>query len=76
MTKSANKLNRLLALAEPLSQDLVKEIESGKIIGMENKERAEVLSNYDWDKSEALRIWCFGPENNGPNILNELTVGI
>jgi elongation factor 2 len=32
--------------------------------------------NYSWDKDEAKRIWSFGPEETGPNILCDLTKGV
>jgi elongation factor 2 len=31
---------------------------------------------FDWDKDDALRIWCFGPENSGGNILSDKTAGV
>lgn len=41
------------------------------------KIRAKVLSEeYDWEKDDALRIWCFGPENTGGNILADKTAGV
>jgi len=44
---------------------------------MENKERARLLSDqYEWDKNDALRIWCFGPETTGPNIVVDKTTGV
>ena len=41
------------------------------------KERAKILADeYEWDKSEALKIWSYGPENAGPNILCDATKGV
>lgn len=40
------------------------------------KARARYLAeNYDWNIAEGRKIWSFGPEGNGPNILVDLTKG-
>ena len=42
----------------------------------EQKSRARYLSeNYGWDLTEGRKIWCFGPEGSGPNVLVDLTKG-
>jgi elongation factor 2 len=48
-------------------------IEKGEVSFKDDfKLRAKLLSDeYDWDKNEALKIWTFGPDNTGPNILTE-----
>lgn len=28
-----------------------------------------MTDKFDWDKNDTLKIWSFGPENKGPNIL-------
>jgi len=39
--------------------------------------RAKTLcEEFEWDKEDALRIWAFGPENSGPNILTNKTMGV
>ena len=44
---------------------------------MDPKERANVLAKeFDWDKGDALKIWSFGPENQGANILCDATKGV
>jgi len=35
-----------------------------------------LCENFDWDKNDALKIWSFGPENTGPNILIDGTKGV
>lgn len=35
-----------------------------------------MAETYGWDKSEALKIWCYGPENQGANILVDVTKGV
>lgn len=31
---------------------------------------------YDYDVTEARKIWCFGPDGTGPNILVDCTKGV
>jgi len=43
----------------------------------EMKERARYLAEkYDYDATEARKIWCFGPEGTGPNIVVDVTKGV
>jgi len=40
------------------------------------KIRAERLfKEFDWDKTDALKIWCFGPDNEGANVLVDTVKG-
>jgi len=64
--------------AEPLDEELINDIEK-EIINpkQEPKQRAKLLtSKYNWDPNEAKKIWCFGPENNGPNLMVDCTKGV
>lgn len=78
MTKSPNKHNRIYGVAEPLHKDLPDAIESGKIsVKDDPKVRAKVLNDdFEFDKNDALKIWAFGPENTGPNLLVDTTKGV
>lgn len=39
--------------------------------------RARYLADtYDWDVSEARKIWAFGPEGTGTNIFVDVTKGV
>jgi elongation factor 2 len=31
---------------------------------------------FNWDKEEARKIWCFGPEQSGPNVFIDRTIGV
>lgn len=31
---------------------------------------------YGYDVTEARKIWCFGPDNEGPNLLMDITKGV
>ena len=76
MSKSANKHNRLYVHAEPISEELSLAIENGDInMKMEPKERVRVFGLYDWDKAEALKVWSFGPDGEGPNVITDATKG-
>jgi len=77
LTKSANKHNRMFATAAPLSSQLVEAIEKEEIDPKgDPKIRAERLAReFEWDKTDALKIWCFGPENTGTNLLVDCVKG-
>lgn len=78
MTKSANKHNRVYCKAQDFSDELASQIENGQITPKDDpKSRANLLSTeYGWDKEQAMRIWSFGPENMGANILVDMTQGV
>jgi len=41
------------------------------------KERSKLLADvYDCDATEMRKIWCFGPEGTGPNIVVDVTKGV
>lgn len=35
-----------------------------------------MVETYGWDKNEAMKIWAYGPENQGANILVDVTKGV
>jgi elongation factor 2 len=78
LSKSPNKHNRLFRVAEPIKDELVDDLERGIINAKdEAKKRAKVLSEkYEWDENDAKKIWCFGPEGNGPNVVVDQTKGV
>ena len=78
LVKSPNKHNRLYVKASPLGEDLTRAIESGVIASRDDfKARAQVLEEeYRWDRMEARKIWCFGPDTTGPNVLVDVTRGV
>ncbi|CAG5123635.1 unnamed protein product [Candidula unifasciata] len=76
LAKSVNKLNKLYMMASPLPEGLSEEIERGDL-SSDIKERARYLAdNYSFDVNEARKIWCFGPNNSGPNIFIDSTHGV
>jgi elongation factor 2 len=78
LSKSQNKHNRLYVKALPLEEELTVAIESGKVSSRDDfKARARVLADeYGWDVTDARKIWCFGPDTTGPNLLVDVTKGV
>jgi elongation factor 2 len=78
LAKSPNKHNRIYLVAEPMSDDVCKDMEDGKLgPKADPKEKAKMLrEKYDWDDNDARKIWCYGPETEGANIVVDQTVGI
>jgi len=78
MTKSPNKHNRLTMKASPLDEELTNMIEGGKVTPKDDiKSRSKILvDEFDWDKVDATKIWSFGPENTGANLLVDVTKGV
>ena len=78
LSKSPNKHNRLFVKASPLGDELAQDIEDEKCgPKTETKERSKLLvDKYEWDKSDSQKIWCFGPDTNGPNILVDTAKGV
>ena len=78
LAKSANKHNRIFMKSMPLSNDLSNEIE-GETCGpkTETKERNRILvDKYEWDKTDASKIWCYGPDKTGANIIVDGTKAV
>jgi elongation factor 2 len=78
LSKSPNKHNRLYMIAEPLDEEVSKEIEAGKIGPRDDfKARARILADdHGWDVTDARKIWCFGPDTNGANLLVDQTKAV
>jgi elongation factor 2 len=78
LSKSPNKHNRLYMTAEPLNGDLANAIEDGKITSRDDpKVRARTMADdFGWDVGDARKIWCFGPDGNGANLLVDVTKGV
>ncbi|MBW02053.1 Elongation factor 2, partial [Eschrichtius robustus] len=78
LSKSPNKHNRLYMKARPFPDGLAEDIDKGEVSSrQELKQRARYLAEkYEWDVAEARKIWCFGPDGTGPNILTDITKGV
>jgi len=79
MSKSPNKHNRVYMTARPLEDGLPEAIDEG-IVGPrdEPKVRGRTLAEkFGWDKDiGARKIWCFGPDTQGPNMVIDMTKGV
>merc|ERR1719454_683461 len=71
LSKSPNKHNRLYMKAQPFPEGLADEIEDKKITPRDDpKVRGRYLSEkYEWDVNDARKIWCFGPDGDGANMV-------
>ncbi|VDP89142.1 unnamed protein product [Echinostoma caproni] len=78
LSKSPNKHNRLTMRATPLTGEVFVDIDDGKISNKQDlKDRGRYLADtHGWDVQEARRIWCFGPESTGPNVVVDVTKGV
>merc|ERR1719281_1374001 len=78
LSKSPNKHNRLFMKAVPMPDGLAEDIDDGKVIPRDDcKIRGRYLADtYEYDITEARKIWCFGPDTNGPNLMIDCTKGV
>jgi elongation factor 2 len=78
LSKSPNKHNRLYMKAVPMPEGLPEDIDKGDVNARdEAKNRGKVLADkFGYDVNEARKIWCFGPDGTGPNIMVDVTKGV
>ncbi|KAJ9654045.1 translation elongation factor 2 [Neophaeococcomyces mojaviensis] len=78
LSKSPNKHNRLYVIAEPLGEDVSLAIEGGKVNPRDDfKARARVLADdFGWDVTDARKIWAFGPDTTGANLVVDQTKAV
>merc|ERR1712037_371158 len=78
LSKSSNKHNRLYMKASPFPEGMADEIEDKKITPRDDvKTRARYMSEkYEWDVNDCRKIWCFGPDQNGANMVIDVTKGV
>merc|ERR1711981_298169 len=79
LAKSPNKHNRIFMTAEPIDNDLVLEMEDDKVTpkAKDTKEQIAYLAkNYSWNPDHAKKIWCFGPDVTGPNVVVDAAKGV
>ncbi|ETO11084.1 hypothetical protein RFI_26291 [Reticulomyxa filosa] len=71
-----NKKNRLTMVCEPLDKTICRAIESNQVnIDMPPKQIGQFFeTNFGWDELAGRHIWAFGPDKNGPNILQDDTL--
>jgi len=78
LSKSPNKHNRLFMTCTKMPDGLAEDIDSGDVTSRQDfKLRGRYLADtYDWDVGEARKIWCFGPEGTGPNMVIDVSKGV
>lgn len=78
LSKSPNKHNRLYVSAAPLAEELATDIEAGKVTPRDDfKARARILADdHGWDVTDARKIWAFGPDTTGANLLVDQTKAV
>jgi elongation factor 2 len=78
LSKSPNKHNRIFMKAFPMTEECASDIESGKISPKDDfKARARILAEeHGWDVTDARKIWCFGPETTGANLIVDTSKGV
>jgi elongation factor 2 len=75
LSKSPNKHNRIFMKALPLGDQLTNDIEADKISAKQDPKirYRQMADDYEWDPNDAKKIWCFGPETTGANLLVDVT---
>merc|ERR1712226_1154000 len=78
LSKSPNKHNRIYGRATPLGDDLSQAIDDDKITAKQDpkERRIKLRDEFEWDPNDALKIWCFGPETTGPNVVVDTTKAV
>jgi len=78
LAKSPNKHNRIYLKAEPLDEEMSKGIEDGTLgPKADPKERSTKLKQqFTWSDNDARKIWCWGPETQGANVVVDVTQGV
>jgi len=71
-----NKKNKITMVAEPLDAGIAEDIEGGKVsIKWPIRKVGKYFEeHYGWDLLASRSIWAFGPDETGPNILQDDTL--
>ncbi|KAG0644805.1 P-loop containing nucleoside triphosphate hydrolase protein [Tuber brumale] len=74
--QTPNKKNKITMVAEPLDSGIAEDIESGKVsIKWPIRKVGKFFEeNYGWDLLASRSVWAFGPDERGPNILQDDTL--
>jgi elongation factor 2 len=35
-----------------------------------------LVDEFGWEKDDTAKIWCFGPDNTGPNMVIDMTKAV
>ncbi|KAI1434110.1 P-loop containing nucleoside triphosphate hydrolase protein [Xylaria sp. CBS 124048] len=74
--ETPNKRNKITMIAEPLDDGIAEDIESGRVKMRDGARKVGRFfqDQYGWDLLAARSIWAFGPDETGPNILQDDTL--
>lgn len=76
MSKSANTHNRLFCTGQPITEEFSLALEKGDIPMRDQKEKTKILTEkFGFEKTEVPKIWAFGPDGEGPNLIIDATSG-
>lgn len=82
LSKSANKHNRLFMKATPMPIKMINDISEKVIVPNPSDAKAqarEIVEKYpvfDVNELGPKKLWAFGPEGNGPNLLIDSSAGV
>ena len=82
LSKSANKHNRLFMKATPMPIQMINDIADGQIVPNPQDAKAqarEVVEKYpEFDVNELgpKKLWAYGPEGTGPNLMIDASSGV
>merc|ERR1711957_1072798 len=69
----------IIMTAEPIENDLVVEMEDEKVSPKlkDTKDQINYLAkDWSWNPEHAKKIWCFGPDVTGPNVVVDAAKGV
>lgn len=78
LSKSPNKHNRLYMRAVPMPDGLADDIENGKVSPRDDPKarKSYLCEHFNFDATDAMKIWTFGPESTGANLMIDVTKGV
>jgi len=78
LAKSPNKLNRIFISSSPMEPSLLQSIDKGEISAHDEpqKRARELTQQHGWEADTAKKIWCFGPDTQGANLLIDGTKAV
>ncbi len=61
-----------------MEDGLAEAVDEGRVGPRDDpKGRSKILAEeFGWDKDLAKKIWCFGPDTTGPNMVTDVTKGV
>jgi len=78
LAKSPNKHNKIFLKCEPLKEELTVDLENQVIRPNDDSKliARHLIDKYDWEQADAKKLWSWGPENIGPNLLVDKSTAV